>query len=144
MSPRRYPERPIAGVGVVVWRGDELLLIRRGKAPRKGEWSLPGGAQDLGETVHETAIREVHEETGLEIEITGLIDVVDAIRHDGRGRVEFHYTLIDLAAEWRSGEARAMDDAEEVVWIRRDQIRDYVRWDETIRIIEKSAAMRQA
>ena len=72
---REYPDRPFVGVGVVVWRGDNVLLIQRGKPPRIGAWSLPGGAQELGETVRETAVREVREETGVEIDVTHLIDV---------------------------------------------------------------------
>ena len=101
---REYPDRPMVGVGVVVWRGPELLLIQRGKPPRKGAWSLPGGMQELGETVRETAVREVREETGLEIDLTHLIDVVDTITRDEDGRVRMQYTLVDFAAEWRAGE----------------------------------------
>lgn len=80
---REYPDRPIAGVGVVVLRDHEVLMIRRGRAPRRGQWSIPGGKQELGETWRETAVREVREETGVEIEILGIVDVVDAIIRDG-------------------------------------------------------------
>ena len=100
---REYPDRPFVGVGVVVWRGDNVLLIQRGKPPRIGAWSLPGGAQELGETVRETAVREVREETGVEIDVTHLIDVVDTITRDKDGRVRLQYTLVDFAAEWRLG-----------------------------------------
>ncbi len=79
---REYPDRPWVGVGVVVWRGDEILLVRRAKPPRVGEWSIPGGAQSLGETVFEAAIREVREETGIAIRPTGIITVVDSILRD--------------------------------------------------------------
>jgi 8-oxo-dGTP diphosphatase len=80
---REYPDRPIAGVGVVVLRGAQVLMIRRGREPRIGQWSIPGGKQELGETWQETAVREVLEETGVEIDVIGIVDVVDAIVRDG-------------------------------------------------------------
>jgi len=81
MTNRQYPDRPFCGVGVVVWRGDQVLLVRRGRAPRKGDWSIPGGLQELGETVGETALREVLEETGLTVRLTDQLGVVDSVRH---------------------------------------------------------------
>ena len=98
------PERPVVGVGVVVWKGARLLLIRRGKSPMRGRWSLPGGRQELGETVRETAVREVREETGVEIRLGALIDVVDTIRRDESGAVDLQYTLVDFDADWIAGE----------------------------------------
>ncbi len=139
---REYPDRPMVGVGVVVWRGPELLLIQRGKPPRMGSWSLPGGMQELGETVRETAVREVREETGLEIDLTHLIDVVDTITRDEDGRVRLQYTLVDFAAEWRSGEPVAGDDAAGAQWIHPDDLGPLKLWTETLRIIEMSAAKR--
>ena len=108
---RLYPDRPIVGIGIVVFKGPEVLLIQRGKPPRLGQWSLPGGVQELVETVHEAARREVAEETGVDIDIVGLIDTVDSIQRDESGRVRYHYTLIDVAAVWRDGEPRAGSDA---------------------------------
>ena len=139
---REYPDRPFVGVGVVVWRGDELLLIQRGKAPRYGSWSLPGGRQKLGETVREAALREIKEETNLDVDITSLIDVVDSLTHDDDGKVRFHYTLVDFTAEWRDGTAVAGSDAAGVRWVRADDLDRYELWAETIRIIEMSAAQR--
>jgi ADP-ribose pyrophosphatase YjhB (NUDIX family) len=100
---RLYPKRPVVGVGVVVCRDDTVLLVRRANAPGKGNWSLPGGAQELGETVFEAARREVLEETSVTVDVLGLVDVVDSIRPDSAGRIQYHYTLIDVVAEWRSG-----------------------------------------
>lgn len=137
---RTYPERPWIGVGAVVWKDDRVLLARRAKAPKAGQWSLPGGAQEAGETVAETAAREVREETGLEIDVLGLIDVIDSIERDDEGAVRFHYTLIDLCARWRSGEARAAEDASEVGWFTLEQVRTLGLWTETVRVIEKSRA----
>jgi ADP-ribose pyrophosphatase YjhB (NUDIX family) len=132
---RFYPDRPYVGVGVVVLRGDEVLLVRRAKPPRQGEWGLPGGAQEVGETVHETARREVKEETGLDIEVLGLVDVVDAIRSDEDGRVRYHFTLVDVFARWIAGEARAADDAAEAAWFPMRKIGELGVWSETERIV---------
>ncbi len=107
--------RPVVGVGALVWKDDRFLLIRRGQAPRKGSWSLPGGRQELGESVQQTAVREVREETGVIIRVRDLLAVVDLI-DDEKADPRFHYTIIDLEAEWLSGEAVAGDDADAVVW----------------------------
>jgi mutator protein MutT len=124
-NPRAYPDRPFVGVGVVIFRGDEVLLAQRGKRPLQNSWSIPGGAQELGETVEEAAIREIQEETGLEVDILGLIDVIDSISHDSDGKVLFHYTLVDLMAEWKAGEAAAADDVAAVRWVKIDDIAQY-------------------
>ena len=125
VNPRAYPDRPFVGVGVVIFRGDEVLLAQRGKRPRQKTWSIPGGAQEIGETVHEAGRREIMEETGLEIEILGLVDVVDSINRDEEGNVAFHYTLVDLFAEWRSGDAVAGDDVSDVCWVGLDSLDAY-------------------
>ncbi len=143
-DPRRYPAYPIIGVGVVVWKDGRILLIRRGRPPREGQWSLPGGRQKLGETVRETATREISEETGLEIEVGELLDVVDAVNPDASGKIEYHYTLVDFDADWIAGEAKAGGDAAEVAWIDPDTIADHVGWTETHRIVGLSAARRLA
>ena len=139
---RQYPERPYVGVGAVILKGDQVLLVRRGKAPRLGAWSIPGGMQHLGETVAEAAHREIHEETGLEVEILGIVDVVDSIQRDGDGRILYHYTLVDVAAAWRAGEARAGDDAAAVEWVARSAREPYRLWSETERIIAAAAKLR--
>jgi len=136
-----YPAQPVVGVAAVVWRADRILLIRRAKSPRAGEWSLPGGRQELGETVAEAARREVKEETGLEVEVLGVVAVVDSLQRDDAGRIEFHYTLIDMLAEWRSGEAVAGDDASAIAWIALDQLDEYGLWSETERVIRLSAEL---
>lgn len=139
---RAYPDRPVAGIGVLVWRGDELLLVERGRPPRQGEWSLPGGAQELGETLFEGAVREVLEETGLTVVPTGIVTAVDIIDRDADGRVRYHYTLIDIAAEWQGGEAVPGDDAAAVRWARLDEIDGLVRSDLTRRVIRQAADLR--
>ncbi len=130
-----YPNRPLIGVGVVVFKGHRVLLVRRGKPPRTGQWSLPGGRQRLGETVRATAAREVAEEAGLTVEVTALLDVIDSMTRDADGALAYHYTLVDFLAEWRSGEAEAGGDAAEVVWADPDDLAPYDLWAETLRII---------
>lgn len=136
-SSRINPQRPIVGVGVVVWRGDKVLLVRRGKEPNRGQWSIPGGAQHLGETVFQAGAREVLEETGLEVEVCGLVDVVDGIMTD-EGRVVYHYTLVDVVAESPRGEAVAADDAAAVGWFTLADLPALKLWSETERVIRES------
>jgi 8-oxo-dGTP diphosphatase len=136
---REFPDRPIVGVGVVVWRDGRVLLIQRGKAPRQGAWSLPGGAQELGETVIEAAKREVREETGLEIGEPQFVAVVDSIQRSDDGRIQYHYTLVDFTAEWRSGKAVAGGDAAALTWVDPADLGAYALWEETVKIIEKAA-----
>ncbi len=126
----------MVGVGVVVLRAGSVLLIRRGKEPRAGQWSLPGGGQKLGETVFAAARREVKEETAVDIRVLGLLDVVDSISRDPDGAVDYHYTLVDVAAVWEAGEANAGGDAAEVVWAERRALARYDLWSETARIID--------
>ena len=139
---REYPERPIVGVGAVVWRGDRLLLVRRGKPPRLGQWSLPGGAQHLGETLAEAIAREVREEAGLALKRVELLAAVDLVERDEAGRVRYHYTLVDFSAESASGEAVAGDDAAEVAWFTPAEAEKLGLWSETLRIIGLAVARR--
>ena len=141
---REYPKHPLVGVGVVIFRGPELLLIRRAKPPRRGQWSLPGGLQELGETVFQCAAREVREECAVEIEPRAVIDIVDAITPDAAGRARFHYTLIEVLAEWRSGQPRAGDDAMDVGWHDPAKVEGLGMWAETVRIIARAVALRGA
>jgi 8-oxo-dGTP diphosphatase len=140
--PREYPDRPLVGVGAVVVSEGRVLLIRRAKPPRQGEWSLPGGLQKLGETVFEAACREVMEETGVVIRPLAVIDVVDLIeRNADDQRVRYHYTLIDIAAAWVDGEAAAAGDATEVLWVGHAAVGPLISWSETVRIIERGCRM---
>ncbi|MFO8065239.1 MAG: NUDIX hydrolase [Spirochaetia bacterium] len=139
---REYPDRPFVGVGVVVFKDDSVLLIRRGKPPLVGERSLPGGSQDVGETVRETAAREVLEETGVRIDEPDFLEVIDAIIKDDAGRVQFHYTLIDFYAEWIAGDPEAADDAEHAEWISLSRLDELSMWEKTREMIRKAAGMR--
>jgi 8-oxo-dGTP diphosphatase len=128
---------PVPAVGVVCIRGDEVLLIRRGKPPRQGEWSLPGGRIEPGERAIDAALRELREETGVEAEIVGLIDVVDGLFPEAG----MHYVLIDYAAIWRSGEPVAGDDAAEARFWPVAEIGALIDWSETRRIIHEAFEM---
>ena len=130
--------RPVPAVGVVCLRGDSVLLIRRGTPPRQGEWSLPGGRIEPGERVVDAALRELREETGVEAEITGLIDVVDGLFPEA-GR---HHVLIDYAARWVSGEPAAGDDAAEARFVALADVEALIDWSETRRIIRMAADAR--
>jgi ADP-ribose pyrophosphatase YjhB (NUDIX family) len=134
---REYPDRPFVGAGVVVFRGDEVLLVKRGE-----RWSIPGGVQEIGETVREAALRELKEETGLEARLLGLIDVVDGISRDADARVRFHYTLVDFAAEWLAGEAVAASDVSELGWFRLVELDALDVWRETLRVIRAGERLR--
>jgi ADP-ribose pyrophosphatase YjhB (NUDIX family) len=119
-TSREYPARPLVGVGVVLLRlvgaGVEVLLIKRGRPPAERQWHFPGGAQRLGETAEEAARRELLEETGLTAGPLHLAAHVDAIHHDDRGRVQFHYTILEFCGVWAGGDLAAGGDAVAVAW----------------------------
>ena len=119
---REYPEHPVVGVGVVVLQGDKVLLIQRGKDPNKGQWSIPGGKQQLGETIVQAVHRELLEETSVKIQQPSLLSVVDVIIPDDQGEIQYHYTLVDYQAEWLSGECHSGDDADAVKWVNFDEL----------------------
>jgi ADP-ribose pyrophosphatase YjhB (NUDIX family) len=125
VTDREYPTRPWVGIGVIALRGEQVLLVQRGKPPRVGSWSLPGGAQHLGEPAEAAARRELLEETGITVGPLRLAAVIDAISHDAQRRVRYHYTIIDYCAEWAGGEAVAGDDVAAVAWAAPDEMAQY-------------------
>ena len=127
---------PVPTVGVVCLRGDQVLLIKRGTAPRLGQWSLPGGRIELGETAAAAALRELAEETGVEARLLGLIDVVDGVFTSREsGEITRHYVMIDYAARWISGEPVAGDDAADARFVSLDEALALVEWDVTRKVI---------
>lgn len=147
MSDQRIPadsfDRPRVGVGVVVWQEDRVLLIQRGKPPDKGAWSLPGGSQELGETVFEAAAREVLEETGLIVRPAAVLTAVDSIVRDDSGAIVFHYTIIDVLADYLSGTIRPGDDAQDARWTTLPEMNRLVAWPSTREVIERSVQDRR-
>ena len=127
---------PRISVGLVVWRADEVLLIRRANPPYQGCWSIPGGKLEFGETLHEAALRELKEETGIHAEIEGLIDIFESITEHG------HYVMADYSARWRAGEPRAGDDALEAAFFPFARASANVSWDITRTAIQQSARNR--
>ena len=134
-----YPERPIAGVGVVVFRNEEVLLVKRKKDPYKGQWSIPGGKQRLGETVTQAVRRELMEETRVEVNELTLIDVIDIIVPDEEGKILYHYIVADYRAHWLSGECSPGDDAWDVQWFNLNKLGSISLLDKTRKIILKAA-----
>tara|TARA_R110002073_G_scaffold4321_5_gene28535 strand:+ start:515 stop:970 length:456 start_codon:yes stop_codon:yes gene_type:complete len=144
MAEATHPvsRHPVPGAGIVVWRGDEVLLIRRGKPPYTGEWSIPGGKVEYGETVREAALRELMEETGTTARIVGLIDVIDAIGAREPGAPgDWHYVLADFAAVWTGGEPVAADDVTEAAFFPLDEALRLTRWDKTRDVIGRARTM---
>lgn len=135
---RQYPTHPVVGVGIVIWREDKVLLVKRAQDPRKGEWGLPGGVQNLGETIMQAAVREAREETGLDIAPLGVITALDAIVKDKKGDIEYHYTIIEVASESRDGKAIAGDDATELCWATLDEVEKLCAWPEVSRVVRLS------
>lgn len=119
---------PRVGVGCLVWKGDQVLLIRRGKPPGLGEWSLPGGGQELGETLFQAAEREVREETGVQARARSVLTAVDGITRDADDTLLFHYTIVDVEADWIAGEPVPADDALDARWATQAEAAQLVAW----------------
>jgi ADP-ribose pyrophosphatase YjhB (NUDIX family) len=122
---REYPEHPVVGVGAVVVRDGRALIIKRAHEPRKGEWSLPGGLLELGESLADAARREVKEETNLDIEVGPIIETFDRVHRDDQGRIRYHFVIVDFVCWSTAGEAVAGSDADGVAWVRADEIDAY-------------------
>lgn len=138
---REYPDAPIIGVGAVVIDGSKVLLVRRGQEPLKGEWSLPGGALELGETLRRGVVREVLEETGLTVVPAGIVEVLDRItQDDSSGRIRYHYVLVDFLCLVAGGTVRGGSDAEEARWVERVELQEqsYRLAPLTVQVIEKA------
>ena len=118
---REYPEAPIPTVGAVIFDGERVLLVLRGKEPNKGRWTIPGGAIELGETARQAVEREVREECGIRVQAGDVVEVLDIIQRDEAGALRFHYVLIDLACRYAGGEIVPGDDVSDVRWVRPDE-----------------------
>ena len=134
---RDYPERPFVGVGAVIVEHGRALLVRRGTEPLKGEWSIPGGVVELGETLRQAAAREAKEETGLEVEPGEVLEVVDRIMRDPQQKIQYHYVLVDFLCRRTSGEARPGADASELRWITARELESFPIADSAAAVIRK-------
>ena len=150
-SSREYPERPIVGVGGVVIHDDRALLIRRGSEPLLGQWSIPGGSLEVGETLEEGVARELLEETGVQVRVVELIEVFERIdrtvptrRVDEQERPRYHYVIVDYLCERLSGEIRAGGDATDVAYAREEELPRFELTTTALRILGKAFAMARA
>ncbi len=138
MASREYPERPVVGVGGVVISRNRVLLIRRGNPPLQGEWSIPGGMLEVGETLAEGVRRELAEETGIEVRVGELIEVFERISRDGAGKPEYHYVILDYFCEALGGEARPGSDVTDVAWVAEQDLEKYSLTATATQVIHKA------
>ena len=150
-SSREYPERPVVGVGGVIIHEGRALLIRRGSEPLRGEWSIPGGTLELGETLTEGVVRELREETGVEVHVLGQIEVFERIFTEKSGektekkkRPRYHFVIVDYLCERVSGEARAGSDVTDVAYAREEELGKFNLTETALRVIRKAFAMDRA
>lgn len=134
---REYPDNPLVGVGAVIVQDGRVLLIRRGQAPLLGEWSLPGGVLECGETLREAVIREAHEETGLTVETREMLGVYERVTRSDDGRVRYHYVLIDFLCQPCGGELKAASDAADARWFACEELDALNLPRDTREVIEK-------
>ena len=139
---RRFPDRPIVGVGAVVLNSaGQVLLARRGHAPLEGEWSLPGGAVEVGETLEEALAREIREETGVAVEVGPVIEVLDRVERAADGRVEYHFVIIDYLCHATDNRLVCGSDADDVQWVPLDRLDQYHLTEKTTAVIKKAVEM---
>ena len=138
---REYPVVPRVGVGAVVLDGPRVLLVRRGKAPAHGKWSLPGGLVELGETTREAVRREIAEECGLQIRLLDVCGVLDRVIRDGEGRIRYHWVLVDYVAVPESGTLCAASDADEAQWVEVDEVDRLDTTDGLLDMIRRAQAI---
>jgi 8-oxo-dGTP diphosphatase len=134
---REYPQNPLVGVGAIIAQDNRVALVRRGSQPSKGEWSIPGGLVDVGETLEDASIREALEETNLVVEPTRLVELVERIFRDDSGRVQYHYVLADFLCRVKGGQLTAGSDALDARWFRRDELQQLNLADITLKVILK-------
>ena len=135
---RDYPDRPIVGVGAVIIKEGRVVLVKRGRPPLQGEWSLPGGVVELGETLRAAAEREAHEETGLIVKAGEVLEVLDRIIPGERGAPQYHYVLIDFLCAVEGGELRAGGDAADVRWARESELDEFKLEQPALAVIRKA------
>lgn len=141
---REYPDRPIVGVGAVIIHSGRILLVKRGSPPLLGQWSLPGGVVELGETLRSAAEREAREETGLVVKAGEVLEVLDRIIPGEGGRAQYHYVLIDFLCHVTGGELLAGGDAADAIWANADDLEKFNLEKPALQVIQKGFAQEQA
>ena len=141
MSSRAYPDRPFVGVGAVIVHQGRVVLIKRRFEPLAGQWSLPGGAVDVGETLVECVAREMLEETGLVVEVGPVVEVFDRIIRDGDGRVQFHYVLVDYVCRPIGGTLQAGSDVAEAVYAEPAELAGFALADPATAVIQRALVL---
>ncbi|HKS67248.1 MAG TPA: NUDIX hydrolase [Candidatus Acidoferrales bacterium] len=140
-DPREYPERPIVGVGGVVISNGRALLIKRGHPPLQGEWSIPGGTLEVGETLLQGVERELAEETGIRVRVVTLIEVFERVFRDDGGKAKYHFVILDYLCESIGGEARAGSDVTDVAWASEDDLDPFSLSPTATRVIRRAFEM---
>ena len=135
---REFPEIPLVGVGAIIIDGGRVVLVKRANPPQQAQWSIPGGALEVGELVREAAVREAREETGLVVQPGELLGVFDRVLRDAENRVQYHYVLIDFLCRCIGGELRAGSDAAEVRWFQPDELAGLNLAEDTLGVIRKA------
>ena len=135
---RDYPDRPLVGVGAVIVHDGKVVIVQRGTEPLKGQWSVPGGALEIGESLRECAAREALEETGLQVEAGEVLEVFDAIYRQPDGRIQFHYVLLDFACRLLDGKLRAGGDAVQARWVTMEELPHYELAETARKVISKA------
>jgi 8-oxo-dGTP diphosphatase len=138
MTRRSYPNRPWLGVGGIVFQGDRVLLVKRGKEPGLGQWSIPGGIVEVGETVNRAVQREMEEETGLQVEVINLVEVFERILPDGKGEIVYHYVILDFLCSIKGGLLMAGSDVTEAIFFPLLQLGSLGVPPETEKVIQKA------
>jgi 8-oxo-dGTP diphosphatase len=138
LDDRRYPQRPILGVGAIIIETGRVLLVERGREPLRGYWSIPGGVLEVGEKLIQGVRREILEETGLEIEPLSVVEIFERIMRDAAGAAEYHFVLVDYLCRVSGGELKPGDDVSKAMWVDRASLPQYRLTEGTLPVIEKA------